>query len=92
CQGHGGAPSTRSRRQEPRFRFVARMDSGRLTVGLEEVDSSHPFYYLEGSNNVILLTTERYREYPMEINGYGAGADVTAAGIFADIISIANIR
>jgi len=82
----------RAAAEKKRFRFVARMDAGKLTVGLEEVDSSHPFYYLEGSNNVILLTTERYREYPMEIKGYGAGADVTAAGIFADIISIANIR
>ncbi|MCM1029438.1 MAG: bifunctional aspartate kinase/homoserine dehydrogenase I [Pseudoflavonifractor sp.] len=75
-----------------RFRFVARMDAGRLSVGLEQVDSSHPFYHLEGSNNVILLTTERYHDYPMEIKGYGAGAEVTAAGVFADIISIANIR
>lgn len=75
-----------------RFRFVARMDHGRLSVGLEEVDAAHPFFHLAGSNNVILLTTERYHEYPMEIKGYGAGAEVTAAGVFADIISIANIR
>ncbi len=75
-----------------RFRFVARMEQGRLSVGLEEVDASHPFYHLAGSNNVILITTERYHEYPMEIKGYGAGAEVTAAGVFADIISIANIR
>lgn len=75
-----------------RFRFVARMADGKLSVGLEEVDSSHPFYYLDGSNNVILITTERYHDYPMEIKGYGAGAEVTAAGVFADIISIANIR
>ena len=54
--------------------------------------SDLPFYELEGSNNVILITTERYREYPMAIKGYGAGADVTAAGVFADIIGIANIR
>jgi aspartokinase/homoserine dehydrogenase 1 len=59
---------------------------------LQKVGSSHPFYVLEGSNNVILLTTERYNEYPMVIKGYGAGAEVTAAGVFADIISIANIR
>jgi aspartokinase/homoserine dehydrogenase 1 len=61
-------------------------------VELREVESKHPFYQLEGSNNVILLTTARYKEYPMEIKGYGAGAAVTAAGVFADIISIANIR
>jgi aspartokinase/homoserine dehydrogenase 1 len=60
-------------------------------VSLREVDSKHPLYDLEGSNNIILLTTERYKEYPMLIQGYGAGADVTAAGVFADIMSIANI-
>lgn len=74
------------------FRFVAKLEDGKLEVGLQKVNSSHPFYTLEGSNNVILLTTERYKEYPMEIKGYGAGAEVTAAGVFADIISIANIR
>ena len=68
------------------------METGDVSVGLEEVGPGHPFYSLEGSNNVILITTERYKEYPMEIKGYGAGAEVTAAGVFADIISIANIR
>jgi bifunctional aspartokinase / homoserine dehydrogenase 1 len=75
-----------------RFRFVATMDNGACSVGLQEVSSSHPFYDLEGSNNIILITTERYLQYPMMIKGYGAGASVTAAGVFADIISIANIR
>lgn len=74
------------------FRFVASFDNGKASVGLRRVDSSHPFYNLAGSNNVILLTTDRYMEYPMVIKGYGAGAEVTAAGVFADIISIANIR
>lgn len=74
------------------LRFVARLENGEATVGLEEVSSDSPFYSLESSNNVILITTERYKEYPMEIKGYGAGAEVTAAGVFADIISIANIR
>lgn len=74
------------------LRFVARLENGGATVGLEEVASDSPFYSLESSNNVILITTERYKEYPMEIKGYGAGAEVTAAGVFADIISIANIR
>lgn len=78
--------------ENKRFRFVARLEDGKLDVSLQKVDSSHPFYALEGSNNVILLTTERYNEYPMVIKGYGAGAEVTAAGVFADIISIANIR
>ena len=78
--------------EDKRFRFVARMDNGVCEVGLEEVNSHHPFYELEGSNNIIMISTERYHEYPMIIKGYGAGADVTAAGVFADIISIANIR
>ncbi|MGM9758793.1 MAG: bifunctional aspartate kinase/homoserine dehydrogenase I [Parabacteroides sp.] len=73
------------------LRFVAKMDNGSCEVGLQEVDSHHPFYELEGSNNIIMISTERYHEYPMVIKGYGAGADVTAAGVFADIISIANI-
>ena len=74
-----------------RWRFVARLENGRAEVRLEEVDHNHPFYELEGSNNIILITTERYNEYPMLIQGYGAGAGVTAAGVFADIMSIANI-
>jgi aspartokinase/homoserine dehydrogenase 1 len=73
------------------WRFVAQLDNGHAAVGLQAVDARHPFYDLEGSNNIILLTTERYKEYPMMIRGYGAGADVTAAGVFADIMRIANV-
>ena len=78
--------------QGKRWRFVATMEMGKCNVGLEEVDSLHPFYDLQGSNNIVLITTERYNEFPMMIKGYGAGASVTAAGVFSDIISIANIR
>ncbi len=74
-----------------RWRFVATMEHGKTNVSLKEVDRNHPFYNLEGSNNIVLLTTERYKEYPMQIQGYGAGASVTAAGVFANIMSIANI-
>lgn len=74
-----------------RWRFVATMDHGKTDVALKAVGQGSPFYNLEGSNNIILLTTERYREYPMLIQGYGAGASVTAAGVFANIISIANV-
>lgn len=74
-----------------RWRFVATFDHGKLSVALKEVDHTHPFYNLQGSNNIVALTTERYREYPMLIQGYGAGASVTAAGVFANIMSIANI-
>lgn len=75
--------------QGKRWRFVATCDHGQATISLQEVDASHPFYVLEGSNNIVLLTTERYNEYPMLIQGYGAGASVTAAGVFADIMSLA---
>jgi len=78
--------------QDKRWRFVATMENGKCKVGLQEVDNMHPFYDLQGSNNIILITTERYNEFPMIIKGYGAGAGVTAAGVFSDIMSIANIR
>jgi aspartokinase/homoserine dehydrogenase 1 len=74
-----------------RWRFVATMENGKTNVALKEVPMGHPFYGLEGSNNIVMLTTERYKEYPMLIQGYGAGAAVTAAGVFANIMSIANI-
>lgn len=79
-----------------RWRFVARMEaledgSVKASVGLTTVPSNHSFYELEGSNNIVTLTTARYKEYPMLIQGYGAGASVTAAGVFANIMSIANI-
>ena len=77
--------------QGKRWRFVATLDHGETQVALKAVDHNHPFYNLEGSNNIVLLTTERYKEYPMQIQGYGAGASVTAAGVFANIMSIANI-
>ncbi len=73
------------------WRFVAKLEDGKGSVSLQRVDEHHPFYDLEGSNNIILITTERYHDYPMLIQGYGAGASVTAAGVFADIMSIANI-
>ncbi len=71
------------------WRFVARYEDGHASVALREFDREHAFYALEGSNNIVLLTTERYNEYPMLIQGYGAGASVTAAGVFADIMSLA---
>ncbi len=75
-----------------RLRFVAKYEDGRCEIGLQEVGVHHPFYDLEGSNNIIQITTKRYNEYPMIIKGYGAGAGVTAAGVFADVMSIANVR
>lgn len=79
-----------------KWRFVAKMEVGEddtvnASVGLQEIPQSHSFYKLEGSNNIVTLTTERYKEYPMLIQGFGAGASVTAAGVFANVLSIANI-
>ena len=72
------------------WRFVAKMEEGKTSVSLETVDATHPFYQLEGSNNIILITTERYHDYPMMIRGYGAGAGVTAAGVFANVMSVSR--
>ena len=78
------------------LRFVAKLDATnanapKATVSLERIDMHHPFYNLEGSNNIIMLHTERYAPHPMIIQGYGAGAGVTAAGVFADILDIVNV-
>lgn len=79
--------------EQKRYRVVASFDAETkiAEVSLREISNNHPFYELEGSNNIVLLTTERYKQYPMLIQGYGAGASVTAAGVFADVMSIANI-
>lgn len=77
--------------ENKKWRFVARFENGKASAGLEEVDATHPFYDLEGSNNLVMYTTERYDEFPMLIKGYGAGASVTAAGVFADLIKVSNI-
>ncbi|HHU57556.1 MAG TPA: bifunctional aspartate kinase/homoserine dehydrogenase I, partial [Bacteroidales bacterium] len=74
-----------------RLRYAARLSEGKARVGLVEVDRKHPFYDLEGSNNIILIWSENYNEHPMQVKGYGAGAEVTAAGVFADIIKVANV-
>jgi aspartokinase/homoserine dehydrogenase 1 len=77
--------------ENKKWRFVARFENGIAEVGLQEVDARHPFYDLEGSNNLVIYTTERYQQFPMLIKGYGAGASVTAAGVFADLIKVSNI-
>ena len=73
------------------WRYVAKFENGKATTGLVPVDNQSPLFNLEGSNNIILITTERYAEHPMIIKGYGAGAEVTAAGVFADIIKVSNV-
>ena len=72
------------------WRYVAEWKDGKGSVGLREIPIGHPLYQLEGSNNIICLTTARY-DTPMIIRGYGAGAAVTAAGVFADVMRVANI-
>ncbi|MFM8912864.1 MAG: bifunctional aspartate kinase/homoserine dehydrogenase I, partial [Flammeovirgaceae bacterium] len=74
--------------ENKKLRYMAVVENGKAKVGLASVGADHPFYTLSGSDNIILLTTERYHERPMVIRGPGAGATVTAAGVFADIIRI----
>jgi aspartokinase/homoserine dehydrogenase 1 len=76
--------------KKEKLRYKAILDQGKVKVELGSVDNQHPFYSLSGSDNIILLTTERYHERPMVIRGPGAGATVTAAGVFADIIRIGH--
>jgi aspartokinase/homoserine dehydrogenase 1 len=79
---------TTSKKQK--LRYMAVLKEGKIKVELSSVDDQHPFYSLSGSDNIILLTTERYHERPMVIRGPGAGAAVTAAGVFADVIRIGH--
>ncbi len=73
-----------------RLKYVAEFVDGKANVGLKHIAANHPFYNLEGSDNIVLFYTDRYPENPLIIKGAGAGADVTASGIFADVIRIAN--
>ena len=70
------------------LKYVAELNNGKAQVGLKEIPEGHPFYNLEGKDNIVMFYTERYPEQPMIIKGAGAGADVTASGLFADIIRI----
>jgi aspartokinase/homoserine dehydrogenase 1 len=72
------------------LKYVAKFDNGKASVSLQEIPEGHPFYNLEGSDNIVMFYTERYAQQPMIIKGAGAGADVTASGLFADIIRLGN--
>lgn len=76
--------------ESAQLRVVASFKDGVAQVGLEKVRKSHPFYYLEGKDNIVLFYTDRYTEQPLVVKGAGAGAEVTASGIFADVLRIAN--
>ena len=70
------------------LRYIGKLENGKVKISLQMVDDTHPFYALSGSDNIISFTTERYRERPMVVKGPGAGAEVTAAGVFADIVNV----
>jgi aspartokinase/homoserine dehydrogenase 1 len=88
--GHYYGLFDRANQKGEKLRYMAVIENGKVKVSLASVGSDHPFYSLSGSDNIILLTTERYKERPMVIRGPGAGAEVTAAGVFADVIRIGN--
>ncbi len=81
---------TAAKAKGEKLRFMATLKEGKAEIGLRSLPASHPFYVLEGSDNMILLTTDRYYDRPMIIRGPGAGAEVTAAGVFADVIRVGN--
>ncbi len=78
-------------KQGLRLRYVATFENGKAKIGFKEVDEQDALFHLEGSNNIVLINSDNYKQHPMQIKGYGAGADVTAAGVFADIIKVANL-
>ncbi len=74
-----------------RLRVIAKLAKGKATIRLEAVAPSSPFYFLSGSDNMIVFTTDRYKERPLVVQGPGAGAEVTAAGVFAEIVHIGSL-
>lgn len=72
------------------LRYIGKLEDGKVSITLQMVDENHPFYMLSGSDNIISFTTDRYRERPLVVKGPGAGAEVTAAGVFADLINVGN--
>ena len=70
------------------IRYIGKLENGQVEISLQMVDQNHPFYALSGSDNIISFTTERYKERPLVVKGPGAGAEVTAGGVFADLVNI----
>lgn len=89
-EAHFQSLYTSAKNADSKLKYVAQFDNGKASVGLQEIPKGHDFYNLEGSDNIVLFYTERYPNQPMIIKGAGAGAAVTASGIFADIIRIGN--
>jgi aspartokinase/homoserine dehydrogenase 1 len=70
------------------LRYIGKLEDGKVEIGMQAVGSDHPFYSLSGSDNIIAFTTERYNETQMVVKGPGAGAAVTAAGVFSDLVKV----
>lgn len=87
---HFGEMAAKAAKKGEALRMIASLDNGKASISLKAVDAMHPFYSLSGSDNMIVFTTERYKERPLVVRGPGAGAEVTAAGVFAEIIRIGN--
>ena len=79
-----------AKNQKKVLRYIGQMENGDVSISLQMVDENHPFYMLSGSDNVISFTTDRYKSRPLVVKGPGAGAEVTAAGVFADIINVGS--
>ena len=90
ADGHFEMLRSSAERDGKRLRMIATLENGNATIELHAVDKNHPFYALDGSDNMIVFTTARYKDRPLVVRGPGAGAEVTAAGVFAEIISIGN--
>jgi aspartokinase/homoserine dehydrogenase 1 len=87
-QAHFAAMYEAAKKENARLKYVATFENGKASVGLQQIPEGHDFYNLEGSDNIVLFYTDRYAQQPMIVKGAGAGAAVTASGIFADIIRI----
>jgi aspartokinase/homoserine dehydrogenase 1 len=70
------------------IRYIGKLENGKVSIAMEMVDENHPFYALSGSDNIISFSTERYKERPLVVKGPGAGAEVTAGGVFADLVNV----
>ncbi|MFD0795066.1 bifunctional aspartate kinase/homoserine dehydrogenase I [Mucilaginibacter litoreus] len=78
----------RALKEKKVLRYIGKLENGKASITLQMVDENHPFYMLSGSDNIISFTTDRYKERPLVVKGPGAGAEVTAAGVFADLINV----
>lgn len=78
----------RAARENKVIRYIGKLENGKVSIAIQFVDENHPFYALSGSDNIISFTTERYKERPLVVKGPGAGAEVTAAGVFADLVNV----